>query len=261
MIDYFVIGHDISKYESTDSCHSTFIEIGTKRSQHNQNTIRCIDLPHNIEQYRYLCAFTGWYAIAKNFLYNNKYVCLLEYDTKVLANLHQSNIKALTTNPKAVIAYSYTQMDHYVFTKSTPWLEISLKKIYNLDLQQFVSDYRRQFPFWPTTTNLTIGTDVLEQFIRWFEPMCELFRHYELGAYVQERAFFVFCVIHNIPITYCLNTVYHQQQKSHGITDIYGLVLKQYNAHGLKDNMKPIYDQIYNQELDKAMHQLQKYER
>lgn len=246
MIDYFIIGHDLQLYIDKPNFAYKFLQVGFD-SYDMSKAIVCRLLPDNIEQYPNLCSFTGWYAIAKNNLCNKDIVCILEYDTIAHPNMHDNNIKLLTENKSnTIIAYSHTLTNHYVFTKSTPWLELSLKKIHNINLTHFVHEYGSKFPLWPTTTNMTLSMDILRQFINWFKPMADLFKHDPLGAYVHERAFFVFCVLHNINIIFSLNMIQHQQKQSHGINDIYGSFLKTKNTYYLSDDMKYDYDIVYN---------------
>ena len=93
---------------------------------------------------------------------------------------------------------------------------------------------------------------VLDDFVEWFLPMTMLFRNFPLGAYVHERAFFIFCVLHDIDMQYIPNTVYHKQQCSHNIQDVYGQYLQANNSAQLMDSMKPGYEKIYNRALHEA---------
>ena len=249
MIDYFIIGHNPKLYIDKPNFTYRFLQVGVD-AHDNAQTIICHKLPNNIEQYPYLCSFTGWYAIANNNLYDQNNVCLLEYDTITHSNMHSSNKKILAENKaNTIIAYSHTITNHYVFSKSTPWLEIALKKIYNIELQSFIDRYHLKFPVWPTTTNITLSTDILKHFVDWFKPMTDLFKSHPLGAYVHERAFFVFCVLHNINIIFTTNLVQHQQKRSHNIDDIYGSFLRSKNTNYLYNNMKDEYDVLYNHTL------------
>lgn len=217
------------------------IDIDT--SEDLNRVLVCRDLPFNLEQYPYLCSFTAWYAVAKNNLAKSNNITLIEYDTTIKSNnlfYHKLN------HDSQIICYSITLFDHYVFYKSTPWLEISLKKIYGIDLKQFVKDHKDQHKFWPTTTNITLSKDTLNRFVDWFLPMTEIFRDCPLGAYVHERAFFIFCVLNKIQIVYSQNTMNHNQAVSHKIIDFYGSFLASKNSMELKKSMIPEYDKLYN---------------
>lgn len=263
MIDYFVFAHDLALIENWNTHiakvpNNYFLLLGIDK-QINTNTqstskiISCFNLKNNIEQYPYLCSYTGWYAIVKNDLNTNKTICLLEYDIKLSSNFYQSNIDIVTEqkNNNYIISYNKTLTNHYVFYKSTPWLELALNKVYNIDLIKFVESYHKKYPFWPTTTNVTMPIEILRSFVEWFEPMTKLFRSHPLGAYVHERAFFIFCAINDVSIIFNTNTLMHQQKQSHRINDIYGTFLKRQKSYFFLDNMKPEYDRIYNSALKK----------
>jgi hypothetical protein len=252
MIDYFIVFHnenDIEKMLTNNFFNKfKFLYVGLNKNKNkNKKIIKCNQLKDNIERFPSLCSYTAWYAVAKNNLNKNNYVCMLEYDNLFSKNFLENNIKHIKEN--TILSYSETLLDHYVFLKSTPWLEISLKKIYDIDLYDFVNTYKEKFKYWSTTTNKTMQIEVLNKFIDWYEPMNCLFREQKLGAYVHERAFFIFCIINNISINYIENMIIHKQKSSHGIQDIYGKFLMNKNTTVLTEDMKKEYDIIYNQEL------------
>lgn len=249
-IDYFVIGHD-EKYNTSLSHKFLLVGSNTSRTR-SSNTIVCKNLPFNLENYPYLCSFTAWYAVSVNKLYESNYISLLEYDTLPSNIFYKNNQQIICNNNSCVIGYSQTLTNHYVFTKSTPWLELSLKSVYNIDLMEFIEKYSNQFPLWITTTNITMSVDVLNSFCNWFEPMTKLFRLHKLGSYVHERAFFIFCILNNIPIFYLPDTIFHSQKCSHGINDIYGSFLKSKSSKILYHYMIDEYNEQYSQSLDLA---------
>lgn len=251
MIDCFIITHNellVPNLQNTDIVDYQILLVGNK-IQHStgKNTTICKNLLSNIEQYHNLCSYTGWYSVVQNKLYSQNIVSLLEYDIELADNFNSVNINIAQQQKKDyIISYSNTLVNHYVFYKSTPWLEISLKKIHNIDLDQFVLSYKDQYPFWPTTTNTTIPAEVLRAFIDWFHPMAEIFCHDPLGAYVHERAFFIFCVLNKIDIIYPpTKTLTHKQLRSHQQQDIYGQVLDKYQSLFLESRMVSDYDSIY----------------
>jgi|LakMenE01Jun11ns_1017448.scaffolds.fasta_scaffold9957488_15 hypothetical protein len=257
-IDYFIVCHDqdiinqqINKniFRNLPSYKFLFVGNGkTSKLNHlDHETIICRNLKYNLEEYPYLCSFVAWYAVVKNSLYQNKNICLLEYDIELDTKFHQINAGLINKYNKNnyIIGYNKTLTDHYVFYKSTPWLAISLKKIYNIDLQQFVDANKHQYKFWPTTTNITLSKQILNKFVDWFLPMTEVFRHDPFGAYVHERAFFIFCILNQLNIKYASNTLEHKQLASHGISDFYGSFLHSKNSHQLHHYMLKEYDELY----------------
>jgi hypothetical protein len=252
MIDYFIIAHNellVPNLQNTDIVDYQILLVGNK-IQHltGKNTIICKNLPSNIEQYPSLCSYTGWYSIVKNQLYSQSTVSLLEYDIELASNFNSVNINIAQQQKKDyIISYSNTLVNHYVFYKSTPWLEISLKKIHNINLDQFVLSNKDQYPFWPTTTNTTVTVEVLRAFVDWFNPMTEIFCHDPLGAYVHERAFFIFCVLNKVEIIYpSVKLLSHKQLRSHQQQDIYGQILDKYKSSCLESRMVSDYDMTYD---------------
>ena len=232
-LDYFIVCHDqniildqLSKISNIPTnCKFLFVGNGPtdQLKPYDSQSIICRNLENNIEKYPYLCSFTAWYSVSKNGLSKSNNITLIEYDTKIKSN-NLFHYKLNDNNQ--IICYSITLFDHYVFYKSTPWLEISLKQVYNIDLKEFVEEYKNQYKFWPTSTNITLSKDILNKFVDWFLPMTEIFRHDTLGAYVHERAFSIFCILNNINIRYSDTAIEHNQATSHKISDLYGSFLK-----------------------------------
>jgi hypothetical protein len=257
-MEYFMVCHDqeiIIKHIS-DNNHNNFhyMFVGNKNSDKLNNTDNkitiCHELPKNLEQYPNLCSFTAWYAISKNYFSKNKKICLLEYDVNLSDQFYAYHEKEVCNHidDQTVVAYFYTLTDHYVFYKSTPYLEIALKKIYDIDLNSFVQKFKSQYPLWPNTTNMCMSKNTLDKFVDWFLPMTDLFKEDPLGSYVHERAFFIFCVINNIEIKYVKSPILsHNQQASHQNFDVYGKVLNMYKTTVLNQDMISDYDEIYEE--------------
>ena len=254
MIDYFIVCHDTTIINDTHNFDNLpdhrFLVVGNKYSNLiNKQHIICDQLPINIEHLPYLCSYTAWYALVSNRLNNHKNICLLEYDTLLNNSFHIINQQIINkqNNSQYIIGYNKTLTNHYVFLKSTPWLEISLKKVYNIDLIEFTKENYISYPYWPTTTNITTTLDVLEAFKEWFDPMTKLFAHHKLGSYVQERAFFIFCVMHNIDINHApKGSLIHYQLQSHKCSDVYGEFLSNQKTNILDESAKTEYDSLYN---------------
>lgn len=255
MINYFILSHDITlckKYQHLIDSLKYLIVGANNTININNNYIICNQLKNHIEQYPFLCSYTGWYAVAKNNLFNSHVVSLLEYDTIIshLFETYNKNICSQQLNNNYIIAYNKTLTNHYVFYKSTPWLEIALKRVYDIDLVDFVRSYSKSYPLWPTTTNITMPVEVLIGFIEWFHPMARIFKQHPLGAYVHERALFIYCVLNNIKIIYApSHLLTHQQAQSHKINDVYGSFLATKDTHILDNSMLEEYDKVYTKSL------------
>ena len=114
--------------------------------------------------------------------------------------------------------------------------------------------------FWPTTTNITLPIKTLKKFVNWFLPMTEIFKNEPMGAYVHERAFFIFCVLHKIEMSYLPNIFNHQQASSHKIIDFYGSFLRGKNSVELKESMISEYDYLYDRLLKNCLENSQDHE-
>lgn len=261
-IDYFLISHDIAYLHKKTDTEFKYLLVGNQQID-DKNIISCRLLQDNIEHLPKLCSYTAWYAIAKNTISDKKIVSLLEYDIELSSNFSTINEDIIPkTNDNYVIAYSETLLNHYVFYKSTPWLEIALKYIYNINLHNFIDQIKDKYKFWPTTTNMTMPIAILKQFVNWFHPMATIFAKDELGAYVHERAFFIFCVLHNIDIYMApKNALVHKQLQSHNNQDVYGYVLSKYNSTKLELYMIPEYNLIYRRHLHECYGKLHSLER
>jgi len=257
-LNYFIVCHDqniinkqIKNNQFIKLNNYKYLFVGNKNIDKLNNQVVCRDLEHNIENYNSLCSFTAWYAVSKNNISDSKKICFIEYDTNIISEPVLNDLEENEIN-----CYSITLFDHYVFYKSTPWLEIALKKIYNINLHDFVKHYSDRYKFWPTTTNIALTKDILDKFVDWFLPMTEIFKHDSLGAYVHERAFFIFCILHNIKMRYSANTFDHQQASSHKINDFYGSFLSNKNSTELTELMIPEYDELYDRLLKNCLAKL-----
>lgn len=221
-ITYYIISHNIkfiNQYQQQinrfkNKPNINYVLTGSNKRKYTNDIITLNKHKDNIEQYPKLCSYTAWYGISKNKLCSTSKICLLEYDTLLYSDFFNLNNSA-SNNFNGVISYSYRRFDDPIFYNETPYLESSLKKIYNIDLKNFIDTHKNEYYIWPTSTNTTLSIDILNEFIKWFHPMTKMFRKYSLGSYVHERAFFVFCILNNIPIKYLNNHIMHSELRSH----------------------------------------------
>jgi len=102
IVKTFIFVHDadiinacIEKQRFAKLPNVKYVFLGHEDTSAISNPDDCIiarNLPHNIEQYNYLCAWTGWYAIFKNnFVEEGDIVNLFEYDIAVIDNFTQND--------------------------------------------------------------------------------------------------------------------------------------------------------------------------
>lgn len=221
-ITYYIISHNIklinqykkqiSRFKNKPNIN--YILVGSVKRKSADDIIVLNNYEDNIEKYPKLCSYTAWYAIPQNKLCSTSKICLLEYDTLLYNNFFNLN-DSVSNNFNGIISYSYEKFDDPIFYSETPYLESSLKKFYNIDLKNFINKYKNEYYIWPTSTNVTMPISILNDFIKWFHPMTKMFRQRSLGSYVHERAFFVFCILNNIPIKYLSNHILHSELRSH----------------------------------------------
>jgi hypothetical protein len=262
-IDYFIVCHDqdiinqqIDRNLFRALPNYKFLFVGNGKTDKinllDYKAIICRNLKYNLEKHPCLCSFTAWYAVVKNGLYQNNNICLLEYDLDIFDNFHSSNLDYCPLNT-SIAGYAHTLVHHYVFHKSTPWLEIALKKIYNIDLANLLDTQLKHSMYWPISTNILLSSKTLDSFVDWFLPMAQLFKNHPLGSYVHERALFIYCMINGVEIKYNLHCSQHQQLASHNNHDLYGTFLQKHNTRDFKEHMKIEYDQIYKRTLDSLL--------
>ena len=264
-IDYFIVCHsqesiieflDTKKFNTLPNYRFLFVgNRETNQLKPLSNVIVCNKLPKNIEECANLCSFTAWYAISKNKLYNSNHLCLLEYDIEYSQELHNKNTFAISNETKpSIYGYSIAPVNHRVFYRSTPILELAIHKTYNIDLLNFINNYGSQEKYWLTTTNMMMHQNTLRSFVDWYMPMIEQFKYEPMSAYVHERAIHVFSLLKNIQLNYIKNAIKHHQKCSHSIEDVYGYFLKNKQEKYLISSDMPEYDLLYTNilcELDK----------
>lgn len=253
MIDYFIVCHDQKtilkdiedkKYKNLPNFKFLFVGNSDYSLIENiENVLILILQKENIEKYKRLCSYTAWNASHKNNLSKNKYSCLLEYDSKISEDFHHININNIKEHDPDFCYYLRTNTKFPVFYKSTPYLEFSLKKIYNIEIKKFLRNCSKT---WPTSTNILLKNSVLGQFVDWFDPATEIFRERSLGSYVHERAFFVFSEVHKLKSCFIPNVLRHDQNCSHGSDDVYGMFLKKHNRKDLPKDLYKEYMIYYN---------------
>ncbi len=174
-------------------------------------------LPTNIEEHRYLLAFTAWYAIAKNGLARAKLVSILEYDVDVDRDFHHRTIHALQERHR-MLGYVPFPLTHPQYLYATAWFTDALAEVYNIDAAAMVHRHLSSggADLWTATTNLSMRLNDLEDFVDWFLPLSRIFRHDPVGAHVHERSVPIYCMNRGIENYYLPGLLQHHQKRSHG---------------------------------------------
>lgn len=199
----------------------TYLFVGaadTSRLAAIDNVIVARDLPDNIEHHPHLLSFTGWYAIARNTLASSDWVSVLEYDVDLEPAYAQASMKELQSTP-CIVGYLQARLTHPIYLQATPWLSRSLSEVYGIDLPKLLVAYLEGggLDQWTTTSNASLATAQLSDFVDWFLPLTRVFRHDPLGAHVHERAVPVYCMVRGLANRCVPGVLSHQQRRSHGV--------------------------------------------
>ena len=255
-IDYYVVCHDqniILSLEDRLIDHPyQWVFVGntdTSKISNNNNTIIAKNFIDNIEHMPTLCSFTGWYAIAKNIPLNNKSLVLLEYDI-ISKHLSQATTQAFDKQiTKTVFGYKCIPCGHLVFTKSTPWLEIGLKKIYNIDLQNIFPNLPNE---WMASTNIAFrDPNIFYSFVDWFMPLAKFCSNKPMGGYVHERALHIFLYMYYPNTIGCINnSITHQEYQSHKQKDVCAICRLMEPQGSTHNCIKWLYKNLYERYID-----------
>jgi len=183
-----------------------------------ENVIVARELPDNIEAYPNLLSFTGWYAVARNRLCRSPRVTLLEYDVRLAPDFFPRNL-SLLSGRRSVVGYVPFPLSDPLYLHATPWLIPALRSAHGVDVAQLVQSHLDAggADQWTATTNASMATADLEEFVAWFVPASRFFRHDPIGAHVHERAVPVFCLLKGLENLLLPDVLKHRQARSHGI--------------------------------------------
>jgi hypothetical protein len=222
-IKTFIVVHDqdiildsihYKKYESIDNLIFLFVGNGDiSKIKDRTDVIICRDLQYNIEQYKDLTSYTAWYAVWKNKLCENDidYITFLEYDTLINQNYFQKLKKILNQNNKIdIIGYSQINIHHELFLGHhhmyADGLIESLKKIYNIDILNYIQKYSINKKC-AIVTNRTIKTNIFEDYIKWSMPVVNDFIDSKYSGHFTERLVTVYYLINHSNHIFLLNAV------------------------------------------------------
>lgn len=140
-------------------CYVMFV--GDKDYVENDRIIVCRNLPNNIENEKKLLTFTAWYAIIKNNLFTDyNYLCLLEYDVKLLDTFYTSVENVCKSKQPDIISFHYGSTNNFTQVISTN----IIKKYTNFDVYNEM--------YWYYTTNQCVRYDIVRQFVDYYYPLC-----------------------------------------------------------------------------------------
>jgi hypothetical protein len=171
------------------------------------------DLEHNIEHEPKLLTFTAWYAIVKNNLFpEHDYITILEYDVTFTDDFF----------PKLTALCESQMPDVVSFYPEFPpgcCLDVDVDK----PLFESFLLYKAIEPdwdiTWSPTSNHCMRAHILEQFVDWYWPDCELLKNGDAQkvSWYHERLFPFFLLANDITFT-TISGLSHHHLNSH--TDV-----------------------------------------
>jgi len=225
----FIFCHDqniIIQYEETNKFKSftdfKYVFLGNRdidKIENNPKVIIARNLEYNIEQYKELCSFSGWYALWKNGFITKKYVNLFEYDIIVDSNFEQILSKFIKDKIN-MIGYVPVRCDNYHFIDNPQWvtqLFKAIKEKYRIDSEKVIRNIMKQNPdmYWSSTSNSTMSLKFFQDYMKWFEPMIETIVESKTAGGDHERSISFFYILNKIPILLTNGIIKHFQMDSH----------------------------------------------
>ena len=132
-------------------------------------------------------------------------------------DFHQRTVQALQEGHR-ITGYIPFPLSHPLYLYATNWFKDSLAQVYNIDASALVDKHLSDGgkDLWTSTTNLSMRLDDLEDFVEWYLPLSQVFRHDPISGHVHERSVPIYCMIRRIENIYLPDLLMHHMKKSHG---------------------------------------------
>jgi hypothetical protein len=169
----------------------------------------------NIEQYKKMVSFTGWYGLVQNMDLKYDYYLMLEYDVVLHPKFKENIISVLDKHAEAGVT-SFIRLSSKV-PLFYPYLDPLLhhirkeKEFYNIvgDLDEW---------FWCSTSNSMWSKGQLVSFVNWFWGLAaadeEFLKRDDIG-HIVERAITAYCILNKVKYQFNPNMLNHYFLDSH----------------------------------------------
>lgn len=205
MIDIFIIVHRtdlIDMFEASRKFYKSFnnfkyLLLGKQHKDviSTNNVIVAVNLKNNLEEYNSnLCAYSGWYAIAKNNLSSNEYCLLLEYDV----DLSEDFLIKLNNN---ILDNEFVGF-------------IKLKSNDRLCMYEYKNMSNEDF-YWMATTNIFVKTSTLNEYVDWFNTVYCDQKNNKYASHIVERTVTEFARKFNKNYGFATDVLTHYQLDTH----------------------------------------------
>lgn len=242
-IQTFIFVHDqdiildfIEKKRFSEFENFKWVFLGDKeinKVKHLDNFICCRKLSDNIEKYKNLTSFTGWYSLYKNNLIDCEYVNLFEYDINYVRGFVDIN-KEMIKKHFDFIGYVPIPMsdpNYLKFTKFSDKLIDSILNRTNVNVYDLVNSLNPN-SVWSSSSNSTWKSSVLFDYMEWFIQFLDDINESEFAGHMHERSISFYYLIKNIYVFLEKNLIEHFQLNSHDTSGF------------LQDRHKLLYDKL-----------------
>ena len=175
----------------------------------NPRIIIARNLPYNIEEEKDLLTFTAWYLIIKNNLFNDfEYICILEYDVLLYENFEKNLHLLCNKNIHDIITFLPVSGKDFLLNHVKQNVIESFLRTKNISFEIL--------KIWYGTTNHCLRRHILETFVDWYYPACNIIRIMDSThiSWYHERVFSFYILNKKYKIE-ILEELRHQFSNSH----------------------------------------------
>lgn len=183
-----------------------------------ENVIIARNYADNIEIFKNLTSFTGWYLLWKNKMITSDYINLFEYDVNLSNKIENSITETIKNEKVDVIGYVELNVHDNRFLNTRIWsneLINSVKNHYNIDILDFVNNLPNS-KICSVTSNHTLSLNCFNEYMEWVSLLINDIILSNYSGHQVERAFVIFYLIKNKIHKILNNELHHFQFDSHG---------------------------------------------
>ena len=229
-IIFYIVVHNVSiielferneKYKKLGNYR--YLLVGNHKENHNNKfIIQCNSLTGNIEEKKYLTAYTAWYIVAKTptLTEGYDYICFLEYDTDVMEEFNLDKFKEIIfSQKKPVYGISQMHIRDGIFVK-THFTAKLMEFLYKKQIKEITPNSE----YWITTNNVFFNTQFLIEYFN--NPLTEEFIKFlgndRMSGHSLERFVSIYCYLKDIKFgVYEDSHLVHRGLDSHQTQGIY----------------------------------------
>ena len=228
-INFFIVVHSIGiinffeetkKYEKL--INYKYLLVGNSDIDYTSDKIiQCNKLEDNIEHNKNYLAYTGWYALAKNFKdIDSEFICLLEYDTDIMPSF---NLKTFTESilSKNLNCCGLTQMPlHDGIFVNTQFTHKTLEYLKEKNIREIKPTNSN----WMTTNNMIFKTSFFYEYFKdsFIENFLLYLDNHPMSGHFLERILSIYCFLNGMQFDIIEDSgLKHRGLDSHETQNIY----------------------------------------